>query len=148
MLAKTITYTDFNGVNQTQKEYFNLTKSELMEMQMSVQGGLTGLLTSIAETNDNVLLMKYFKKIIVKSYGIKSADGKEFIKSKKIAKKFVNSAAYDSLFVELFSDENKLMEFIKGIVPSDVREQINDEEIKNKAESNIVELGPEDVHTD
>ena len=35
MLKKTITYTDYNGVERTEDFYFNLTRAELMEMHSS-----------------------------------------------------------------------------------------------------------------
>ena len=41
MLKKTIAYVDFNGNDQTEDFYFNLSKTDLTEMQLSVDGGLS-----------------------------------------------------------------------------------------------------------
>ena len=37
MLKKDITFTDFDGEVKTQTHYFNLTKAECVELQMSVE---------------------------------------------------------------------------------------------------------------
>ena len=40
MLKKTITYNDYNGVERTEDFYFNLSKAEILEMEMGTSGGL------------------------------------------------------------------------------------------------------------
>ena len=152
MLVKEIKYTDFNGVEATTKAYFNLTKSELMEMELTTPGGMRALLLNLAETNDTVRLMKYFKKIILTAYGVKSDDGHSFKKSKKISKKFVNSAAYDALFIELFSDVEKLTVFIKGLLPKDLMDKLPDDatieaEYEKLAHGNNVTTLPASTNT-
>ena len=44
MLKKTVTYTDYNGSERTEDFYFNLTKAEIMEMELSTSGGLAEML--------------------------------------------------------------------------------------------------------
>ena len=82
MLKKTITYTDYNGVERKEDFYFNLTKAELMEMEMSTAGGLAETIQKIVDTKDAPSIIKIFKDLVLKAYGEKSADGKRFIKSK------------------------------------------------------------------
>ncbi len=126
MLKKTITYTDYNGNKRTEDFYFNLSKAELMEMEMSTSGGLTALVRRIINTQDTSEMMKVFKEIILKSYGEKSDDGKRFIKSKELAEAFSQTDAYSELFMELLGETDAVSGFIKGIVPSDVASQIDE----------------------
>ena len=121
MFKKTIKYTDFNDVEREEDFYFNLTKSELTEMQLSVDGGLQAWLEKIVKTDNRPELIKAFKNIILKSYGEKSDDGKRFIKSKELSEAFEQTAAYDELFIELLSDEAKAGEFINALVPKNLQ---------------------------
>lgn len=117
MVKKTITYTDYDGVERTEDFYFNLSKSELIKMEYGTEGGLTKLLKKITDSKDNTEIMRYFDEILSKAYGEKSPDGKRFIKSKELYEAFAQTNAYDILFMELFSDTDKMTSFIKGIVP-------------------------------
>ena len=119
MLKKTIKYTDYNGVERT--EDFNLTKAEILEMEMSEAGGLTAKLNKIIESKDNRELMKHFKYIIHRSYGEKSDDGRRFIKNEEISTGFEQTEAYEELFMELFSDATKAAEFVNGIIPQGIQ---------------------------
>lgn len=117
MVKKTITYTDYDGVERTEDFYFNLSKSELIKMEYGTEGGLTKILKKITDSKDTTEIMKYFDEILSKAYGEKSPDGKRFIKSKELYEAFAQTNAYDILFMELFSDTDKMTSFIKGIVP-------------------------------
>ena len=88
MLKKTITYTDYNGVERTEDHYFNLSKAESMEMEMSTSGGLSEMIRKIVAAQDTPAIIKIFKEIILKAYGQKSPDGRQFIKSPELSKAF------------------------------------------------------------
>lgn len=124
MLKKTITFTDYFGEERTQDFYFNLTKSELMEMNLSADGGVERLVEKIIQTNDRKKLVTYFKEMVLKSYGEKSDDGFQFMKGEEITKRFEQSPAYDQLFMELVTDADKAADFINGIVPKELSEQM------------------------
>ena len=94
MLKKTITYTDYNGVERKEDFYFNLTKAELMEMEMSTEGGLAERIQKVVDTKDVPSIIKIFKDLVLKAYGEKSADGKRFIKSKELSEAFAQTEAY------------------------------------------------------
>ena len=81
MLKKTITYVDYNGSERTEDFYFNLTKAEIMEMELSTTGGLSEMIARIVAAQDAPAIIKVFKELILKAYGQKSADGKRFVKS-------------------------------------------------------------------
>lgn len=117
MLKKTITYVDYDGNSRTEDFYFNLTKAEVIEMEYGVEGGMQKMLERIVAENNTMRLMENFKKIIVKSYGIKSPDGKRFIKNEEVLNAFVESEAYSELFVELATNAKVATEFINGILP-------------------------------
>lgn len=123
MLKKTITYEDYNGVERTEDHYFNLSKAEIMEMEMGTTGGLAEMLQRIVAAKDTAAIIKVFKDLILKAYGEKSADGKRFIKSEELSTAFSQTEAYSILFMELATDADKASEFVNGIVPAEMSKQ-------------------------
>ena len=128
MLKKTISYTDYNGVERKEDFYFNLNKAELMEMEMGTQGGLAEMLQKMVSTQDVPSIMKTFKDIVLKAYGEKSADGRQFVKvdanGNPLCRAFEQTEAYSVLFMELITDDETMAAFINGIVPADVSKQV------------------------
>jgi hypothetical protein len=120
MLKKTITYTDYNGNERTEDFYFNLSKAEIMEMEMSTAGGLTEMIQKIVAAQDSPAIIKVFKELILKAYGEKSPDGKRFIKSDEISTAFSQTEAYSQLFMELATDADAAAKFVNGIIPVDL----------------------------
>lgn len=120
MLKKEITYTDYNGTQRTESFHFNLSKAEIMEMELGTTGGYTELVQKIIEAQDTASLIKIFKDLILKSYGEKSLDGKRFIKSEEISAGFAQTEAYSELFMELATDDKAAADFVNGIIPADV----------------------------
>lgn len=124
MLKKTVTYTDYNGNERTEDHYFNLNKAELMELEMSVDGGLTTMIKRISSALDGPSIMKVFKDILMKSYGVKSDDGRRFIKSEEISTAFSQTEAYSIIFMELITDADASAKFIEGIIPPDAAKEL------------------------
>lgn len=120
MLKKVITYTDFDGNQREDTCYFNLTKTELTEMELSESGGLTKMIEKIIEKQDGRQILSIFKKLILASYGEKSVDGRRFIKSQELSEEFSQTGAYDTLFMELATDADKASDFIKAVIPADI----------------------------
>lgn len=137
MLKKKIKYTDYNGVERDEEFLFNLTKAELMEMEMGTTGGLAEMIQSIVNTQDAPAIIKIFKEIILKAYGEKSADGKRFIKVNDagipLSIGFSQTEAYSQLFMELATNAESAANFIKGIIPGDIN--VSDEQIKQITEN-------------
>lgn len=122
MIKKTIEFTDFNGDKQVEDHYFNLTKSELFKMEVTAEGNsLQEYAQKIVEANKGSEIMDLFDKVLAKSYGIRSEDGKRFMKSEEIYKAFSETAAYDAFFFELVTDADKMTKFFAGVVPTDVQ---------------------------
>lgn len=128
MYKKTITYTDYNDVERTEDFYFNLTKAELLEMQLTTEGGLVDRLKAIVQAQDTPTITKIFKRIITSAYGVKSPDGKRFIKNEEVVDEFLQTEAYSVLFMELTTDSNAAAEFVNNIIPKDIK--ISDDEVK------------------
>lgn len=120
MLKKTIKYEDYNGNERTEDFYFNLSKAELTEMELSTTGGLQTMLENIIQTQDVPTIVKIFKEIILKSYGEKSADGKRFIKSDELSTAFSQTEAFSNLYMELVQNADEASKFISGIIPKDL----------------------------
>ena len=124
MLKKTIKYTDYNGVERTEDFYFNLNKAEIMEMQLTTVGGLDAYLKKIISAQDMPTLMRIFKDLVLKSYGVKSDDGRRFIKNEKLREEFEQTEAYSILYMELSTDAEAAAAFVNGIIPADVAKQL------------------------
>lgn len=123
MLKKTITYEDYNGVSRTEDFYFNLSKAEIMEMEMGTTGGFGAMVNKIIAAKDMPTLIHLFKDLLLKAYGEKSPDGKRFIKSPELSEAFSQTEAYSQLFMELAMDDKKGAEFVNGIVPVDLAKE-------------------------
>jgi hypothetical protein len=124
MFKHDITYENFNGETVTESFYFNLTSSEILELNASYDGGLGSFIQRIIDTTDQRSLIAEMKKLILLSYGVKSDDGKRFIKSDQLREEFAQTAAYDTLFMDLATNDNSATTFIKGIVPRDIQKEI------------------------
>lgn len=120
MLKKRIKYVDYDGNQREEDFYFNLSKAEITELELTTEGGLEQLIEKIVDAKDTKQIIKFFKKIILMSYGEKSPDGKRFIKNDELTEAFTQTEAYSELFMELASDENAASNFINGIIPRDL----------------------------
>lgn len=118
MLKKTMTYEDFDGNKRTEDFYFNLTKAECMEINFGVHGGITDMLKKMISERDTSRMIELIKEIILKAYGVKSTDGKRFIKNAQIREEFSQTNAYSDLFMELAFDDKACVAFIEGIIPN------------------------------
>lgn len=119
MLKKNIKYVDYDGNDRAEDFYFNLNKAEVIELQLGTVGGLTKTLEKIVQEKDTSRIIEYFKTIILKAYGEKSADGRRFIKSQELRDAFEQTEAYSELFMELVSDAKMAAEFINGVLPKE-----------------------------
>lgn len=123
MLKKTITYTDYNGTERTEDFYFNFTKAEVMEMEMSIAGGLAETIKRLVNEKDQPAIIQIFKDLVLKAHGVKSLDGKRFMKSDEIRESFAQTEAYSILFMELATDADAAAKFVNGILPANMNAQ-------------------------
>lgn len=134
MLKKTIEYTDYNGLKRKEDHYFNLSKSELTEMELTTVGGFSAMVKGIVDAQDQPAILKIFKDMILKSYGKKHPDGIRFEKSDEISTAFSQTEAYNVLFMELISDSKKAAEFVNELIPADLAAEARKEAAKLEAE--------------
>jgi hypothetical protein len=123
MLKRTIKYEDFDGNEQEEVFYFNISKPELIALEVDHPKGFGAWMEEVMKAKDNKTLMEQFKRIILLSYGEKSDDGRMFVKNDELKANFENSAAYISLFTELAMDDNAAAEFLLGVLPKDMTEE-------------------------
>lgn len=124
MLKKRIKFEDFNGEEREEDFYFNLTKTELVKWELGTTGGLQSLIQKIVDTQDNAALLKIFDDIISMAYGVRSDDGKRFIKSKELTDEFRQTNAYDVMFMNFMQNPDEYNEFLKAIIPTEVSKEM------------------------
>lgn len=117
MIKKTVTYTDYNGNSRTEDFYFNLNKAEVLELELSTDGGLEAFVNKVVAEHDTRNLCSLFKSLVLKAYGVKSLDGKRFEKSQKLRDEFEQTEAYAEIFTTLATDTDAAIEFFNGIIP-------------------------------
>ena len=130
MLKKTVTYTDFDDVERTEDFYFNLTEAEITDMNLDENANLAEKIQSIINSKDTKQIKDYFQWIVLKAYGVKSDDGRKFMKSPEIIADFKATQAYSDIWMELAYDADAAAEFVNGIMPKNLAAQI--EENKDK----------------
>ena len=122
MLKKEIKYTNWEGEEETGVFYFNMTERELLKLETEKPGGFEWYINRIKDSNDEAEIIQAFEDIILKAYGVRSEDGKRFIKSDEIALEFTQTPAFDALFMEL-ATTTAMIDFIKGVWPKDYIEK-------------------------
>ena len=117
MLKKTINYKDYNGEERSEDCYFNLSRAEVTEMELTTEGGLSEMIQGITRDKNVPKIIEVFKMLILKSYGKKSPDGRRFIKSAELSEEFSQTEAYSELFMELATNASSAAAFVNGIMP-------------------------------
>lgn len=117
MIKWPITYTDYNGEERTEDFYFNFNKAEVMEMNLRHNGAYKAYLEGIVAARDGEKMAEVVKDFILKAYGQKDPDGRRFVKSAELSESFSQTEAYSDLYMELFTDQNKMIKFIQGVLP-------------------------------
>ena len=124
MIKQDITYTNFEGEQETETLYFHLNKVELMEMQVSEKRGLAQYITDIQKAENNKEIFRLFKEIVLRAYGERSEDGKKFIKNERLREEFEGCLAYEELMVKIVTETDFAVKFVNGIMPAGMADQI------------------------
>ena len=120
---------DYNDQERTETFYFHLSEAEIAEMELSTKGGLQETLKRIIDSKDIQELSKLFKNLILKSYGVKSPDGRNFIKNEEVLNDFIQTPAYSDLYMELATNADAAINFVLGLLPKKLVDNIPQEEI-------------------
>ena len=123
MLKKTIKYTNYDGIEREKDYFFNLKKSELVDLQYKTSKGFIAYIEEITKAGDSSELWKAFRDIVLMAYGEKSDDGERFMKSPEISKAFEETEAFSVLVMELIEKDGAASDFINGIMPKDLTEK-------------------------
>lgn len=140
MLKKTITYTDYDGMERTEDFWFNLSKTELTKLDAELPGGVLGVLRKIIDKKDRKALVDFIETLILRSYGEKTLDGKRFVKTPDMAEEFMQTPAYDELFMSILSDTDSQTSFINGVMPQSMVKEIEQTD-KKQVENALAEQG-------
>ncbi len=139
MIKQTITYENYDGQSVTEDFYFNLNKLEVMEMEISFEGGLKNHIERLTKAESGPEAYFLFKDIILSSYGRKYENGKGFEKSDELKKKFEESPALGELIFGFLQDGNDAAAFTRGILPAKMIAEAEKEAAKN-TKTEAVEL--------
>lgn len=142
MYKREATYKDFNGVERKEDFYFNLTEAEILKMEWSESGGFADQLLRILKKKDGIEIMKTFDMIIDASYGVKSPDGRLFIKTPEALGEFKSTQAYSDFYKEICTDSEKAINFVMQIIPAEVDKDQIDSFIKENDLTAIEQADP------
>jgi dsRNA-specific ribonuclease len=145
MIVKTITFKNYLGEEETQDFYFNLSKGELTRMQMAAvdqrHESFTDKLEKIGTNLNGKALMEAVDEMIDMSYGVKTTDGKRFIKSPTDLEIFKSTGAYSELIVELCTSEKAMADFVNGLMPADLRDavkkEVSEQTARERSQANL-----------
>lgn len=139
MYSKEIEYTDFNGNKRKETFYFHFGKHEILELDWRTPGGIEEHMKEVVATQNGQQLADMFKWLIDGSYGVKSPDGRSFIKNEEALNNFKYTPAYEYLYILLATDSKAGAEFINGVFPKDVVEEAHRQrEMAEKAGISLV----------
>lgn len=124
MIKKTVTYTDYNDEERTESFYFHYTEAEILDMEMSEEGSFTDRIQRIIDAKDKTALMKLIKKFVIDAYGVKSEDGKRFMKNDDLKTAFVECPAYSDIFMEMVTNDEVAAEFVNGVIPNTMKDRV------------------------
>lgn len=125
MIKKTITFEDYAGNKREEEHFFHLNKAEVVKwLTTSGDYTLDKLLDKIVKERNGKQIMEIFDDLLHRSYGKISLDGRRFEKSEEIWKDFSESEAYSTLFMEIVTDAKKAADFVNGIIPKDMANEI------------------------
>ena len=125
-------YEDYDGNERVEEFYFNLTKAEITDMELTTEGGMSAMLNRIIAAKDTSKLIAVFKDLILRSYGQKSPDGRRFIKSDELTKEFTETPAYSQIYLRLATDDKAATEFVNNVIPKDLQKEVK------AAEGNVI----------
>ena len=116
MLKKHVKYQGFDGEIIEEDLYFNLTRMDAIELSALYESkDLAAYMDEIVKKKDITSLYRVLKDIVLLAYGVKSEDGKRFIKNEVVKKEFEESLAFAQLIEDLHETDSALSEFVTGI---------------------------------
>lgn len=139
MYKKTITFKDFNDNTLTEDFYFNLSKSEIAELEIgeAKYGGLSAVINQIIAETDGKKILEILNDLIKKAYGVKSPDGRRFIKNDEVWEDFYHTDAHSEMIFEVYTKPDSLIEFFKGAAPDELTKDLEGESVEGMSAEEI-----------
>ena len=133
MVVRDLKVKDFKGQEREYKLFFNMTEAEIMEFEFgTVNGGISEFYSRILRAQDTPSIISAIRSLILKAYGVPSADGEQFQKSDEISRSFTYTAAYSEFVMKLYTDDAYAQRFVKELIPEETLQKIIDRVEKNK----------------
>lgn len=132
MTSYKVTYEDYAGNSRTETHYFNLTQTELQLINARYDGSLQNTLARLSVTQSAKELMDVLMDVFKASYGRMDDDRVHFRKSEAILDDFMSTPAFDKLFMEIMSSDEKSAEFMRGVLPKKMAESVGSDEAAAK----------------
>lgn len=157
MLKKEIKYKNYEGTEVIAPFYFNYNKMDLIRLKARTGRDIQDQAVFLAESGDEQATIEFLEDLILTSYGVKTPDGKSFLKTKEIRNAFEYSEAYAELFVELLTEPGAMAKFASGLIDdsnkapnSDKAELIAEhaQKVENtewKPDEGVLEVAKEDL---
>ncbi len=140
MLTKKITYTDLNDEEVTEELHFHMSKAELVKFELGYAPlGFEKTLQKAIDAEDGTTIVQIFDDFLVNAYGQKTPDGRRFIKNDTLRSEFKASEAYSEIFLELVTSPEKSDEFVNGVIPKGLAEQLDALDLETPTESAVEE---------
>lgn len=135
MLKKTVTYRDFDNNERTEDLYFNMNRMELTEFAADLPEDVFGTANDIVKNQEQVAAriaeglgtkgtIEFIKRLVLDSYGVKSDDGRRFIKTPELREEFSQTMVYDTFMSQLMSDDVAAANFVNAIIPADIANKL------------------------
>lgn len=135
MIKQSITFTDWDGVEQTEEFYFHLSKLEIAELENSRDGGLSDHIQKAMASEDARLVFEELKEVVLKAYGERSADGKNFRKTDALREQFAATEACSELIFGFLTDPESFFTFVQGVLPKNLDRDLAAIQAKQAASS-------------
>ena len=116
MLKQRVKYQGFDGELIEEDLYFNLTRMDLIELNDRYESkDMAAYMDKIVKEKNIKELYKVLKDIVLMAYGVKSEDGKRFIKNQTVKDEFAESLAFAQLIEDFHETDTAMSAFVTGI---------------------------------
>lgn len=139
---KSIRYIDLNGQTREVEYWFQLGKTDAIELDFVHRKNPKEYLESIAANQESRNLMDVWKDMLFRAVAkrVSGTDGDYLVKNDEILSEFRGSGAYEQLFNELAESEDGGASFFLSIMPKEVQANAEQEAARNSREYTNQEL--------
>lgn len=135
-----VKYTDIDGEEVEGTWWFHMSQADAVRLNMMAEGGdLREVLKEIAKDTNGKRVLANFDMLVKHSVGIR--DGKRFIRNQEIVDEFVQTGAYDKIFMDLVTNAEFAAEFVNGLLPANMAALMADDNLaSNYTEEQLLNM--------